>query len=328
MVQQVLTLARSTFTESLRQPIYVVLIGLGIGLLVLNPALSAFTFGEDDKMLLDLGLGTLLLCGLFLAAFTASGVLGREIERRTVLTVLSKPVGRPTFVIGKYLGVSAALLLAFAIWSLVFLMTVRHGVLATARDAVDVPVWVFGGAALFVAVAVAGIGDWLRRWRFSARLPWFLCIALAAAYVLLLLIDANWSYQPIGAEFARDDGRLVQVSLAVLLLLEALLVIGAIAVACSTRCGQVTTLVISLVVFLLGLSSDWLFGRFAADNALARIAYAIVPDFQFHWTADALTRDSPLTSSYVGRVSAYGALFIAALLCVATALFQTREAGR
>ncbi|MFQ5655144.1 MAG: ABC transporter permease, partial [Planctomycetota bacterium] len=86
MMEQIRAVARNTFTESIRQPIFLVLLLLGIGLLAINPALSAYTLGDDNKLLLDLGLSTLLLAGMFLAAFTSTGVLSDEIERRTVLT--------------------------------------------------------------------------------------------------------------------------------------------------------------------------------------------------------------------------------------------------
>ena len=109
MFQQLLTLSRNTFIESIRQPIYVVLIFVGSIGLWLNTHLAAYTFGNDNKMMIDLGLSTLFLIGLALAAFSATGVLSAEIENRTVLTVVSKPVGRPLFVVGKYLGVAAAI---------------------------------------------------------------------------------------------------------------------------------------------------------------------------------------------------------------------------
>ncbi|MFQ5495005.1 MAG: ABC transporter permease, partial [Phycisphaerae bacterium] len=91
MLQRMLTVAWATFIETIRQPIYGVILLATAILMVLNVSLAAFTLGDDNKLLLDIGLSTLLLSGLFLSAFSAAGVLGREIENKTVLTVISKP---------------------------------------------------------------------------------------------------------------------------------------------------------------------------------------------------------------------------------------------
>ena len=77
MLQRLYSVAMNAFVETIRQPIYgVILLGTTI-LLILNVSLAAFTFEDDDKLLLDLGLSTLLLSGLFVAAFSAAGILSR-----------------------------------------------------------------------------------------------------------------------------------------------------------------------------------------------------------------------------------------------------------
>ena len=112
MIQQLLTIARNTFLESIRQPIFSVLLLVGTLALILNPMISAYTLDDDNKQLIDMGLSTLFVCGLLLSAFTATSVLSQELENKTVLTVISKPISRPLFVVGKYVGVSAALFVA------------------------------------------------------------------------------------------------------------------------------------------------------------------------------------------------------------------------
>ena len=84
MFAKLFAVAQTTFTETLRQPIYAVVVFLTWMMLVMNVALSAFSLEDDTKLLLDLGLSTLLLSGLLLAAFCASGAVSGEIEDRTV----------------------------------------------------------------------------------------------------------------------------------------------------------------------------------------------------------------------------------------------------
>ena len=155
MISRLLSIAGNTFIESLRRPVFLSVLGTVCVLLSLNPAISTLTLGEDDKLLVDLGLSTILLGGLFLSAFISSGSISQEIDSKTILTILSKPVGKFCFIAGKYLGTCAAISLAVWIWSLVFLLGIRHGAISTAWDNTDGPVLLFGlgGTALAVAIS-------------------------------------------------------------------------------------------------------------------------------------------------------------------------------
>lgn len=312
-------IARNTFTEAIRQPVYLVILVGTILLLALNPALSAYTFDDDNKLLFDLGLSTLFLSGMLLAAFTAAGVFSREIENHTVLTVISKPVGRPLFVLGKYLGVSAALAVAYWIWILIFLLTVRHKVMQMAVDPWDLPVLIFGLSALFLSVAGAVWCNYFYGWVFSTSLTTFLAPSLTLAYVLVLTLNKDWQLQ----DFTTDlDGQLLW---ALLLVAEALLIICAIALAASTRLQQGPTLAICAVVFLLGLSAWNLFGQ--SSHWLAGILYTLVPSLEIFWQADSLTQGHLVPPEHVLWLSGYAALYVMAILSLAVAFFQTREVG-
>ena len=172
------TIAANTFLETIRQPIYGVVLFAAALLMILNVGLAGFTLEDDDKLLLDLGLSTLLLSGLFLSVFCATGVLTREIENKTVLTLVSKPVSRPTMIAGKYAGLLAALGLAFYLCFLVFLMTMRHAVLQRSTDPWDMPVIVFGFGGLALALGIAAFGNYFYNLEFSST-------ALALAVPLL-----------------------------------------------------------------------------------------------------------------------------------------------
>ncbi|NCY03513.1 MAG: hypothetical protein EBX36_11555, partial [Planctomycetia bacterium] len=165
-----LTIARNAFLESIRQPIHTVIICGAVLALVLNVNLAGFTLEDDTKLLVDLGLSTLFLAGLLLAAFTATGVLSREIENKTVITVVSKPVPRPLVVLGKFLGVTGSIAIAYWLLAVVFLLTVRHRVQTSVRDEdiFDGPVMTFGLLAALAAFGLAGLANYLYRSSFPA----------------------------------------------------------------------------------------------------------------------------------------------------------------
>ncbi|MEX0776046.1 MAG: hypothetical protein WD042_10090 [Phycisphaeraceae bacterium] len=342
MFQQLLTIARNTFLESIRQPVFLVLLFIASLLLgVLGPQLAAYTMDDDNKMMIDMGLSTLLLAGLFMAAFTATGVVSEEVEKKTVLTVISKPVARPIFVLGKYLGVSTALGLAFWIMATVFLLAVRHKVMQTASDAFDLPVIFFGLGAWLVAMIIAAVGNYLYQWVFTSSFITTLAGTATLALLLVLMIDREWHFQSIAFEFTQEGAIGAALLIVMLLVFEAVLLLTAVAIAASTRLGQVMTLLICIAVFVLGLQSHTRLGPEAQqqvmDNAtgvgsvvrlvLVKIGYWLVPNLQFLWLVDTLPRELNVPLSHVAWLTGYAALQITAVLCLAIALFQSREVG-
>lgn len=327
MFGKLYSIAANTFVETIRQPIYGVLTWATVGLLLLNPSFASFSLesGRDIKIMQDVALSTLLLFGLLASVFSATGVITREIESFTVLTVVSKPVSRVTFLLGKFLGVAAAVLLAYYFLSLVFLMTVRHGTMETVSDKYDLPVLVFGLLAVGVSLAAATFGNYTYGWHFFTTLTAWVVPLATAAFVGALFFDKTFAPQPPLTDVAKLQ--LDQVLYAVALIFLAVLILTAFAVALSTRFGQVMTLVLCSGVFLLGLLSDYYFGRHVDENLLYRAAYGILPNFQYFWLGDALTQDLTVPLAHVLRVARYAGLYVVAVLALGVALFQTREVG-
>lgn len=274
-------IARNTFLESIRQPIFFVLIAASAVFQVFNLLLSAYSMGYtedtevhgDDKLLLDMGLATVFVCATLLAAFIATSVLAREIDNKTALTVISKPVGRPLFILGKYLGVVGAILLATLCMTLFFLFVIRHEVMSTVRDPVDQPVVVFAGLAVLLSLGVGIWGNFFYGWVFSSTAVTLLAPLLTLAYVVTLAFDKEWALQPLATDFKP------QVTLACLAVLLSMTVLAAIAIAASTRLGQVMTIVVCAGAFILGLMSNYLVGRFAFDNEPVGRIVEVEPEF-------------------------------------------------
>jgi ABC-2 type transport system permease protein len=310
---------------------------------VLSNPFSAYTLENDNRMFVDIGLSTIFIGGAVLAAFVATNVLTREIDNRTVLTVVSKPVSRPIFVIGKYLGVAAAQLAVLLFLSLLFMLVEIHGVQETVTTPYHLPVILFGFGAVLLGTAAGIWCNFFYGWVFSSTFVMFATPLLLLAYGLSLLLGHDFTPQPPAKEF---EG---QLWLAVATLLLGELVLTAIALAASTRLGQVLTLVTTIGMFVLGLLSDWLLGRrigrldemimglrdagatvdpgILAEYWSLKTAYAIVPNFQVFWLADAITQEATIPTSYVTAAVPYGLSLIVLALAIAIVLFQRREVG-
>jgi ABC-type transport system involved in multi-copper enzyme maturation permease subunit len=266
MFTQLLAIVRNTFLESIRQPIYIVLL-LGQGLITaLLVSIAAFSMSDDNKLFLDMCIGAIFSCSVVLAAFLATSVLSKEIDNKTVLTIVSKPIGRPLFVIGKYLGVTGAIGMATLVMVLYFLLANRHEVMSTVRDKLDGPVLVFSITAVVLSIGVGAWGNYFYGWVFNSTAALLLAALMLLAWALTLIIGKGWVIQPIWTDLQ------VPVLYALLSMLLAVLVLTAVAIAASTRFGQVMTLVICLGVFFLGLLGNYFVGRHAVHNeTLAQI---------------------------------------------------------
>jgi ABC-type transport system involved in multi-copper enzyme maturation permease subunit len=110
--------------EALRQPVFLLLLTLGILVIGANYYVPFFSLGEDTKMFIDCGLATVLICSLLLSVWTASMSVADEIEGKTAMTLLSKPITRRQFVVGKYLGITqTALILILVVGTAFFVLT-------------------------------------------------------------------------------------------------------------------------------------------------------------------------------------------------------------
>jgi len=128
-------IARATTKEAVRQPVFLLCMALAIVILLINTFLPFYSLGEDVKMLKDCSLATILISGLLIAVWTASTSVAEEIEGKTAMTLLSKPITRRQFVLGKYVGILQAVLWYMLPIVIVFLCCVYYKVGYDAQEA-------------------------------------------------------------------------------------------------------------------------------------------------------------------------------------------------
>jgi ABC-type transport system involved in multi-copper enzyme maturation permease subunit len=318
-MRQFLTIATNAFMELIRQPVFLLLMTASVLFEIFLAVPYYFAFGDEPKLIENSALAVMLLSGLLGAVLSASSSLAREIRSGTALAVLSKPVGRAQFLLAKYAGLAAAL----TVLSYVNLI----GVLLASRMAFDAygktdlpAIGIFGGGIL-LAYALAGFSNFfLRRPFMSDAVMAFVIMATIAAFVVF---QFTRQMESMGTE-AHVDWRLVPAGI---LILFALWILAAVALACSTRLDTIPTLAICSAIFLLGLMSDYFFGRRAeAGSWWASALYTIVPNWQLFWLADALDMGkSTFQWGYVGKAFVYVVGYAGAALAFAAALFEERE---
>jgi ABC-type transport system involved in multi-copper enzyme maturation permease subunit len=217
-------IASSTAKETVAQPLFSMLVAIGVVALIAFVFTPYNTFGEDVKMLKSSGMTTIKVLAIIMALWAASTSVADEIEGRTALTLLSKPVGRRQFILGKYLGILWPILLMFVILGVVFLVTVSYKVVYDAREsAKTTPEWTecytevvrivpglvlaFFESAIIAAISVA----------VSTRLPMLPNLVICGSIYVLGHLAALIVKSSAGENtFVRFVGRLMSVVLPVL----------------------------------------------------------------------------------------------------------------
>lgn len=138
------TLAHNTFREAIRDRVLTAALIFGGVLVAASVGLAPLTLGEQERVVRDLGLAAISFFTLLLIILVGTGMVYREIERRTIHTILTQPVSRPAFILGKFLGLYATVLVSLGALSVVYVPVVA----------------VFGGgvtSGVFLALALAGL---------------------------------------------------------------------------------------------------------------------------------------------------------------------------
>lgn len=161
ILKNIFWIARNTFVEASRQKFFSFLLLLGVGLIALSLAMTNFDFGDSElKFIADFGFGGVFLFGSVLAVVMSVQLFFSEIENRTALTLLAKPVRRSEFLLGKFFGVWALLGVFVAVMcaALFAVLSLRAGTVAEIAAARGLPTPFFdaGGLALFAIL------QWLR----------------------------------------------------------------------------------------------------------------------------------------------------------------------
>src|SRR5579862_3367588 len=252
-MRQFITIATNAFMELVRQPVFLLLMTSSAVFEIFLATPFYFAFGDEPKLVKDSTLATMLLAGLFGAVLSASASLAREIRSGTALAVLSKPVGRAQFLLAKYLG----LMVALALLTYVNLLSA----LLASRMAFDA----YGSTDLFavgiftlcfvVAYSLGGFSNFFLRRPFVSDAVFCLILMATVAFIVINFYDKHGKAQAFATGV---DWRMVPASV---LVLFALWILAALALACSTRFDMIPTLAICSALFLLGIMSDYLFGR-------------------------------------------------------------------
>lgn len=312
-------ISRNAFMELIRQPIYLLMMSFSAVFIVFLSCVPYFGFGDDPKMVKDSVLAIMLMTGLFGAVVGAAASVAHEIRSGTALAVLSKPVSRAQFLLAKFTGVAGALTLSAYVNTVACLLASRMAY--DAYGSTDTFALRWFAIAIVLAYAVSGFINYFLQRQFVATGVLMVTLAISLVFVYINCYNKEGEWQAFATGV---DWRMVP---AAVLILFALWVLAGIAIACATRWDLIPCLAVCSGIFLLGLMSDYLFGRPASQGSWwATTLYTLVPNWQLFWMADTLETGKPgVPLQYLGTVFLYVIGYLGAALALALALFEDRE---
>ncbi|MBE6379428.1 MAG: ABC transporter permease [Lentisphaerae bacterium] len=315
-------IAGNTFKESIREPIFALLLMCSVLLIANFPFVAIFVFYDQVKLVVDSSMATTMLFGLFAAVLCSSHTVSREMRDGTVLLLFSKPVFRATFILGKISGIMLS--------SMLFVLVCNAASVVATYIAID-PFrvdWVLYYVLLGLVVLGAGVGmvmNFARGSSFPAILTLFMTAALPLMAIFVMI------FKEIPPEVVLRD-----LLLAFCLLFFAVAAMATLSVVFATRLNMVSNLVVSTALFVAGLMSSYLvhpvsgklFAGSGVGTALRTLLHALLPNWQLFWLADALATRKTIPLSYVGFAALYVVLYIGLCSMWAVMVFQDKEIAK
>lgn len=287
--------ALSAFREGWRQPMFWLLVIFALVLMLLSPFIPYFTFGEDFKVVKELGYDTIMLGAVVFGVLAASMSISEEIEGRTAITLMSKPVSRRQFLIGKFAGILLASLMMTCLLTCVF-----DGLLLFKPWYDKEPITIPAQVELWT-------NDWKATW---GEVPAYFARGTAfwAVHVLSAMPGIILGFCQV-------------------------MVLLAISVALATRLPMIVNLVICLVIFFLGHLAPVLNqvaqNKFALVRFTAQLFDTLLPGLDLFNLGAVLARDVPPPagdfSVYIGMVTLYALMYTTIALLFGLILFEDRD---
>jgi len=308
MLLRISTVALNAYREAVRARVLIGLTGVAIAVAFLSLVIGALTLQDAPRVAGNLGVAAVSIFSIVVAIFIGASSLHRELEMKTILPLLARPIRRSEYLVGKYLGTMLVVLVfVMADGGLVLMMSAALG-----GQQLKLVLGVGGGLAVLLALAM---------WRLPAArtfgpIPWAAAMFVAGALL---------------CGVAPQEQSLI-LSSSVLCLLE-VAIIAAIATLFSSFSSPFLTALFTVGSIVIGRNADGLakmperyFGPAVAEGAKALAT--VVPNLQIYVPARPLLTGEALDANlgaYIGMAAVQSLGWVLGLLALASFVFQRRD---
>ncbi len=319
-------IARMTYREGVRQSLFYLIVAGSTIVLFLAPLFNLFAFGQEINMLREVGLAAITFAGLLISVIFAYLLITSEIDKLTALTILSKPVSRSEFIIGKFLGIVYACLLSILFLGLVF-------ILVYVLNDIGLAIITFMGLlALFLPVFILKKG--LRTIYNVLTVIIILGLVFIYLYWLIEKIYAGqylnhpeWALRNLDV-FIKSE--VVPILKGVYCCFLQVIILTSFAVLFSSQVSLILTAIGCFMFFVLGHISIYLTqGLVSSDNIIMYLTgwmlTLLLPNLTNLNVSSLVADQYPIGWGYLLASTGYTIIYSAIILIIAIALFGRRE---
>ncbi|MDP6356347.1 MAG: hypothetical protein QF473_14655 [Planctomycetota bacterium] len=297
---KILIIAESTARQTFRQPLLFLIGGLAGLMIFFFPQITLFTFGRSEQlnMMREMGLSTITIAGLLFTIFASTLAITEDLERKSALTLLCKPVHRYEFILGKFLGISFSIFCVFA-----FLTMLLLGTLWLTETSVDIGATLKGETGSVFDIPKDFLG-------YISRYAPPILKGVVLSYFMILLLNA------ISLAGATRLPMLPNLGLCLLIFLA------------GNFSSYLYELVAKAAVGDLKAIQDHSLFTLMVEYPLvgiARIFYAIIPNLESFNISNAVGYGLYVSPKYILLTLAYGITYTAIALLTALVSFEHRE---
>lgn len=312
-------LARTTFIEMIRQPAFF-FIFFGVGLvIVLSPFFTMFAFYDTNRLLIEMGMASITVMSLVAVSLTASHSIHSEIKRKTALLILTKPVSRFSFLMGKYIGVIACGSIIIFFHSMLLMMVIRMGAPETAAYIVDGPCVGAIICIFFFSLIYAFYQNYFNHKNFSSQAIKSAIFVGIFFFLLVGLFSRQWAIESYWKDFSAELLK------GLFLILLCMFVLSGFTVLLSAFVGKDSNLIITFSIFFSGLLSDRYLGVMQDNNFFIQTAYRLIPNFHIYLVSDTIVFQRYIPISYLFNSIFYTVMFLGGLFALSIVLFDRKE---
>lgn len=298
-------LASATYEDIVHRPLYYVLVGSLAVMIFLSQYITLFSFHQEMNLVREMGMASLTFFGFLVTLILSGVIVTKELEDRTAVTLLSKPVSRPAFLLGKFLGLIGAIAPGILILSGVLFVTLWF----MAKPAV------FGSDAFVWAVAHPASGE--------EAIP-----VMLPKEESTLTRETRGSLEICWRYFVRTNGGVVLQG-AVLSFFQ-VMILAALGVSMAAFFPVVVSSSATALFFVLGNVSSYMLAaaekwQVGALTWGARALYTLVPNLGYFNLQTFYSEGKLISLRYLGVAALYAVGYTTAVFLVSCAAFRRRE---
>lgn len=301
-------IVQMTFFEVIRQPSGLMVALLLSFLMLCAPSFSTFAMGRGSEMLRTNLLSSLMMGGVIYVSFMSMSLFYKEMNQKTILSILSKPVSISIYYLGKKAGLLLVLICYFVMTCSVAWMSMITGTPETASTVINfLPMILFISSLIFITLLAT-----LLNYLLNVHIIGFIFIAWFCISPILLI--AIYILSPVFELPVPETGIVISFLKAALLILFVMIVVNSFSIAMSSFTGPVLNLALCILFLILGLMSPGL--KSAALQILKFDLINYLPNFHLFWMADMIRLERIIPVSYL----AYSGVYALALMFAFTGI--------